>query len=419
MKLKTLAALTITLASLNALAQSQTLAPGPSDCDEMMIYNFASGMCEGKAMPGMPMTMFMAHGNAFVTGDIEEGPRAQNKIAAPNMFMVDAGTSVGESNYVNVDLMLTAEKWTIPRNGYPLLMQVGESNEDHQPFVDSQHPHSSPIMGLTFSDTFTLSEKSHVKFFAAPRGEATDGPTAFMHRPSGQVNPDAPLGHHIGQDVSHISSSVIGAEFRLNKTNFEISAFKGLEPEPTEVDLPTYTPDSLAARVTYRISEEIHAMASAAYVSHPEAHDPDLDHIWRYSFSMYTNAKFEGGAIFRDAFIYGLTNYYDHAGALSSWLYEASLSKNKNTIWGRFEAVERTPDELLIAQSNERTTGRYVELITLGYTRTLAQHHDCDFKLGASVTKDFLPIDYQRDYGGNPLTAKIFVQVSGMVMQMN
>jgi len=402
--------LALTLAALIlaiAFSLESRAAQSPNDCDEMTIYNYSTAMCEGKAMAGMPMTMIMAHGNLFVTGDLEEGPRAQNKVAAPNMLMADAGTTIGDRNYLNLDVMLTAERWAFPKQGYPLLLQIGEENEDHEPFLDAQHPHSSPIMGLTLSDTYSLNATDHIKVFAAPRGAATDGPTAFMHRPSGEVNPDAPLGHHIGQDVGHISSSVVGVEYRRNKSNLEFSTFSGQEPEPTKVDLPTYTPDSYAFRFTQQLNREIHAMASAAYVKNPEH---DLDHLWRYSLSIYTNTKFLSGWEFHDAFIYGLVNFYDHAGALNSFLYEAALEKEKSTVWGRFEALERTPDELSITQSNDRSTGRYVELLTLGYTHALVQHN---VNIGASVSKDFLPIDYQRDYGGNPLTAKIFAEVSG------
>jgi hypothetical protein len=44
------------------------------------------------------------------------------------------------------------------------------------------------------------------------------------------------------------------------------------------------------------------------------------------------------------------------------------------------------------------------------------QHKDWEFTVGASVTKNFLPVDYQRDYGGNPLTGRVFAQISGMKM---
>ncbi|MBR7513301.1 hypothetical protein KC219_24395, partial [Mycobacterium tuberculosis] len=65
------------------------------------------------------------------------------------MFMVDAGTSVGDRHYVNWEFMGTLEKWPYPGSGTPALLQIGEAQANGRPFLDAQHPHSTPIMGLT------------------------------------------------------------------------------------------------------------------------------------------------------------------------------------------------------------------------------------------------------------------------------
>src|SRR6185312_14267064 len=182
----------------------------------MTYWDITQGMCEPLAMPGMPMKMAMLHGNIFGTRVWQQGPRGRDAWASTSMVMGDLGTSVGERHYLSAEVMLTAEKWTFPDQGYPLLMQIGEQNSQGTPFIDAQHPHSSPIMGLSFSDTITLENgKDFLKFSFAPRGESTDGPVAFMHRATGMVNPDAPLGHHIGQDVGHITSTVLAGALKL------------------------------------------------------------------------------------------------------------------------------------------------------------------------------------------------------------
>ncbi|HXL73923.1 MAG TPA: hypothetical protein VN963_09900, partial [bacterium] len=162
------------------------------DVDMQMVMPFA--------IPHMPpMTMLMLHGYSFFETIAEEGPRGRADFSAPNMFMADLGTTLDDRQYLNLDVMLTSDLWTVPPTGTPELLQIGENQADGQPFVDAQHPHSSPIMGLTLSDTISLGDdKSSLKLFAAPRGESTDGPVAFMHRITGEVNPDVPLGHHVG-----------------------------------------------------------------------------------------------------------------------------------------------------------------------------------------------------------------------------
>jgi len=218
---------------------------GPGDCGDMEVWDYSMGMCMPLPMKDMPMRMAMFHGNTFFTQSWAERPRGKDAFSVPNMFMLDVGTSVGDRHYLNLDFMGTVERWTFPESGYPELLQTGEEREDGTPFIDAQHPHSSPIMGLTLSDTISLGHrKDHLKFWFSPRGQSTDGPIAFMHRSTGMVNPDAPLGHHIGQDAGHITSTVFGGAIRLSDTTLEASAFHGEEPKPTKVDLPMGKPDS-------------------------------------------------------------------------------------------------------------------------------------------------------------------------------
>jgi hypothetical protein len=333
------------------------------------------------------------------------------------MVMADLGTNVGDRHYLNVDLMLTAEKWLFPEAGYPLLLQIGESNAQGVPFIDAQHPHSSPIMGLTFSDTISLGTgKDHVKFFFAPRGESTDGPIAFMHRTTGMVNPDAPLGHHIGQDVGHISSTVIGASLKQGDERFEASVYNGTEPEPTQVDLPLGTPNSFSFRYIHDFSPVLFAMASFARVQNPEPDLPDILFENRYSASAYWQHPLGEEWSFYNTLIYGLITRYDHATSLSSFGEEFLFRGSGPRIWGRVELLQRTPEELAIPGLPDPASGRWVAAFTAGYTHRLAGWEGAELGLGGSVTKYSLPEDFQATYGGNPWSGRIFLQLSGMHM---
>ncbi len=90
----------------------------PGDCQgPMEAWDVGSAMCMPIPVAGMPMQMTMVHGNAFGTWITESGPRGRRAFAAPDMLMLDAGRSVGDWQYVNVDLMGTAELWTFPQAG--------------------------------------------------------------------------------------------------------------------------------------------------------------------------------------------------------------------------------------------------------------------------------------------------------------
>ncbi len=381
-------------------------------CGKNEIWDVGMEMCMPKPVAGKSLRNLSLHGNAFGVQTSESGPRGRHAFSAPDMFMADLGSSTG-NHYFNLDLMGTAEKWTFPTLGNPELLQIGERNAQGAPFIDAQHPHSSPIMGLTLSDTISLSDMNSLKVSIAPRGESGDGPVAFMHRSTGEVNPDAPLGHHLGQDAGHISSTVIAGSLGLGVNRIEASTFHGAEPEPTKVDLPLGNPNSYALRLIRDFTPEVTAMISAAYVKNPEHDDPTIPFVARYSASIYTKAKL-GAWSFDNSLIFGMITKYDHVSTLHS-VGEEFLFRDEhaNSIFGRIEYVERTAEELAIPSATpDEAHGLFAA--TLGYTRTIAKCESGELGLGASVIHDFLPAEFRPTYGGDPWTGKVFLRLSGM-----
>jgi hypothetical protein len=413
------------LAFFSAMAESAEFEPSlkmdqaaiSKDCSDMEVWDVGMGMCMPLPMAGMPMRMLMVHGNAFASEITESGPRGRTAFAATNMFMADLGTSVGDRQYLNLDYMGTFERWTFPYQGYPELLQIGETNSQGLPFVDAQHPHSSPVMGLTLSDTIALNEgKNSLKLFFAPRGESTDGPVAFMHRVTGMINPDAPLGHHIGQDVGHISSTVIGASLKLTNTRIEASTYHGQEAEPDSVDLPLGMPDSVSLRFVQEFSSSFMGMISFARVHSPESDQPDIAFENRYSASLYWQKALSPQWTFYETGIYGLVTQYDHSHYLSSFTEEFLFKGDHPRFWGRLEVLQRTPSELVVVGTVSPNTGEWIAAFTAGYTQKLASYAGMELGLGTSLTKDLLPGDFIGAYGGNPWTGRVFLQLGGMGM---
>jgi len=395
------------------------LAQDSESCGDSQIWDTSMSMCMPKpnGSASQPTKMLMFQGYSFFTETAEERPRGRDAFSVPNMFMVDLGSSVGSNQFINLDLMGTFERWTFPENGTPELLQIGETQKDNQPYLDAQHPHSSPIMGLTLSDAISLGQnKDAVKVWFAPRGESTDGPVAFMHRPTGVVNPDAPLGHHIGQDVGHISSTVIGGSLRISDATIEFSTFNGTEPDPTKSDLPVKTPNSYAMRFTQDYDSHLFTMISAAYVKSPEPNDDTLDHLWRYSASVYADKTFDNNWTLHNALIWGLINGYDNAAALNSFTEEFLFRKSARSLWGRVEVLQRTLAELEIDPGHDPDVGHWATAATVGYTHNILKYGSADIGLGASLTKYFLPSVFKDSYGRDPVAGKIFMRVGAMKM---
>lgn len=394
---------------------SHTLWPTSFECSSMLVWDMTTGMCMPLPMKDMPMRMAMVHGNMFGVRTFQEGPRGRDAWASPNMLMGDIGTSLGDYHYLNLDLMLTAEKWTFPKRGYPLLLQIGEENENGTPYIDAQHPHSSPIMGLTLSDTIAWkAELNHLKIFFSPRGSTTDGPIAFMHRPTGMINPDAPLGHHIAQDVSHITSTVIGASLKLGSHRFEASVYNGEEPSPEEVDLPLGKPDSFSFRFIEEFSKYFVVMASFARVDSPE-HDVETTE-YRYSASAYWQSPLSAHWSFYNTLIYGLITDHDSVEYLHSFAEEFLFRGSYPRIWARLELLQRSPDELTVLAASNQFDARWVTAATLGYSHKLFNWQNLEMNLGGSVTKDFIPSSFEAAYGDDPWSGRVFLQLTGMKM---
>lgn len=402
------------LGNANANAAMYDMMISPDRCGPSGYFHFGMSMCLTRPrLRGSFSGMVM--GAVFLADVGEQGPRGRRAIAAPNWAMLDLGVDLASWNRLELDAMFTAELVTLPERGYPELLQIGESNARGEPFIDAQHPHSTPLMGLTLSDviSFSAARTRLLRLSFAPRGESFEGPIAFMHRPTGTVNPDAPLGHHIGQDVGHISSTVLGASLYLGRTVIEASAFHGREPEPTQVDLPLGAPDSYSLRLAHGVGPHYLAAASFAYVNDPEG-DPEIPYVLRMSASLYTQHDLPRGWRAHGALIWGGIANYDRARFLNSLTLEALFRDEANALWTRAEAVQRTPAQLRVDAATDASapnSGVWAGALTIGYTRRIVSLWAFDFGVGGSGTVTFLPAPFEAAYGGAAVVSgKLFLE---------
>ena len=381
-------------------------------CSANEYWSFGMSMCQARPeRRGDLRAMIM--GAAFLADVGVSGRRSAHELVAPNWLMLDLGVDVARWNRLELDTMLTFERWTFPDSGYPLPFQVGEANEQGLPFVDAQHPHSSPLMGLTLTDVMSLSSAKTriVRVWFAPRGESTDGPIAFMHRATGTVNPDAPLGHHIGQDVGHITSTVVGLSLTLPSTIIEVSTFHGREPEPEAVDLPIGAPDSAGARVVQALGRHYTLATSLAYVHDPEGTGGSQP-AFRASLSAYGRWDLPYDWRAQATLIWGGISNYDGAAWLDSMTGEVLFTDWDNALWGRLEVLQRTPAELEVSPlPADPNAPDWVGALTAGYTRRIVSVGPVDFSAGASGTLNFMTDTFLNAYGGRPIVSgKLFVE---------
>lgn len=314
------------------------------------------------------------------------------------MWMLMYGKDLSSRNNFNVDVMGSPEQLTVGAKGTPQLLQT-----DH---VDNMHAHDT-IMAFEFRDALALGDgdKQHLTFLFAPRGEAAAGPVPFMHRPSAEGNPDAPLGHAL-QDGFHDVSTVLGLEYDDARTKFEATAFSG---QNVSWPLPMHRPDSYALRVSQDIDGHVGVGASYADALLPDdAGGAQLSQF--ISAWLTTSHEFHGDTL-KSSLIWGQMRP-THQSALNSFLEEGFYQHGMDKFLGRAELLQLTPQQLDLALSNGSASAKWVTAFTVGYERTLLKRKRLSVFGGGSYTKDIIPSEFHPAYGSAPSGTKLYLRIA-------
>ena len=195
--------------------------------------------------------ILMMHGYLAGIYDDQRGNRGDRKFFSENMFMFTGQSDFGWGT-LGLRSMVCLEPATIGCNGYPLLLQTGETCNGKKPLIDRQHPHDM-LMELAGVYTLRFSrENSLFAYFGYP-GEPALGPPAYIHRFSAFFNPEAPITHH-WLDSTHIVFGVATLGFVHDWLKIDASIFTGREPNQHRWDFDRPRFDSYSARLSIRAS---------------------------------------------------------------------------------------------------------------------------------------------------------------------
>jgi hypothetical protein len=340
--------------------------------------------------------MLMLHGAIFPRYTNVSTRRGDDRIDAPNWIMGMYSHPLGDSTQVGTRLMMSLDPLTEGGRGYPLLFQTGES-WNGEALHDRQHPHD-----LFDELSFSLSQKfehdlSAYVYFGYP-GEPALGPPAFMHRPSAMDDPDAPIGHH-WQDSTHITFGVATAGLvwsRFGGMKFEGSIFTGREPDENRYDFDRPRFDSYSGRVSWNPTKNLALQVSHGYIKSPEAVDPKTN-IHRTTASAIYNLPLGPDRNWSNTFVWGQNNASGE-GKTQSFLIESNYQRGRDTVYLRWERVEKSGHELVLDPPDESRIfpiGGY----TIGYVRDLSHGNGVDIGLGTQFTINNRPDSLDRYYG--------------------
>ena len=364
--------------------------------------------------------LFMFHYNIFVGLNRQGGTRGATKFESENWFMPLAFRRLGPGT-LQLRAMISAEPFTFPPAGSPLLFQTGETYKG-QPLVDRQHPHDL-FMELSASYTVALGEQgTWFAYFGYP-GEPALGPPAFMHRASAAENPSATLSHHL-QDSTHISYGVFTTGFTYRWFKLEGSVFNGREPDENRYDFDSHPWNSRSARLSFSPNSNWSMQVSYGFLRSPENQEPDVD-VRRTTASIQYNKPFNRGN-WAAAIIWGRNHASspDDVHNLNGYTAESTVSfLDKNHLYTRLELVDkddllRPSDRALLHIAQKHPSFR-IGAYTIGDARDLWNTDKVSIALGGDVTFYSKPQILDRIYGNSPVSWKLFLRIRPGKMDMS
>ncbi|WP_245978557.1 hypothetical protein [Aurantiacibacter xanthus] len=303
---------------------------------------------------------------------------------------------------VQLRTMLSAEPLMSAR-GYPNLFATGET-ANGEPLVDRQHPHDL-FMELAARVDLDLADNLTGFVYGGPVGEPALGPSAFMHRASARLNPEAPITHH-WFDSTHITYGVVTAGLAGRGWQLEGSAFRGAEPDEERWGIETPKLDSWSVRASLAPSDNWLVQASYGRIKEPEALHPGEDEARTTASVQYNSGK---GLSALAAF--SAKNRVP-GDTLTAWLGEVNWDITKrHSLFGRVENVLN--DELFHDHDDPLHDQAFrITKLQAGYAYTLPLGDAFSLALGGSAAKFLKPSVLDAAYGDNPMGYTLFAKLS-------
>jgi hypothetical protein len=361
----------------------------------------------------------MLHGQVTVVYTNEAGPRGDDGVFSTNHVMLNARRSAGKGVW-SIRSMWSVEPSMGPQ-GYPLLLQTGETADGINGLVDRQHPHDLPVeLAVTYSRPVG---SNHAFVYAAPVGAPALGPPAYIHRASASLLPVAPLAHH-WLDSTHLTYGVVTAGL-VTKQNvkFEGSIFRGREPDQYRWGFETPGLDSYSLRVSLNPTPALSFQASVGILEEPEQIHPGVNASRLTGSMLYTGELF--GAQLDSTLAWGRNAHsqsfstdpgtsHTHivpGPVTHAFLGEASLRFPKRH--GIVVRVERALKDGLFDMTDPRHADLYpVVRFTTGYAFDGIRLPGARIGVGASVSLAHVPTEIREDYDGPPASTLAFVRLA-------
>ena len=337
----------------------------------------------------------MTHGFVSLIHDRQGGPRGDTMTFSTSMLMLmaqrpAAGGTFGVRGMISADPLMG-------KRGYPLLLQTGET-ANGQPLIDRQHPHDF-FMELAASYSRPLSRQSSVFVYAGLPGEPALGPPAFMHRFSGEENPEAPISHH-WLDSTHITYGVATLGYVHGRVKIEGSVFRGREPDENRYDIESGRLDSGSVRLSVNPTANWALQLSRGRIKSPEALHADETVVRTTASAIYHRGSMQ------TTLAWG-RNAAGHHTTDTLLLESAVRLRRVHTLFGR---IERADKNELFPEGHPLDHETFtVGKLSVGYLYDLPREGRLRLGIGGLVSRYSLPGALEPHYG-SPTSVMLFAR---------
>jgi YHS domain-containing protein len=211
-------------------------------------------------------------------------------------------------------------------------------------------------------------------------------------------NPLAPITHH-WLDSTHITYGLVTGGVYGSRWKAEASVFNGREPDEERADFDFGALDSFSGRLWFLPTPKLTIQVSAGKLTEAEQEEdtgPRID-VSRISASLTHHTGTAESRLLATTLAWGRNEESGHGS--NALLVETNVTwRDRDTVFGRFEAVSKTAHDLAVAESDEAFT---VAKLQGGYTRYLSAWNGLKPGVGFSVSAGFVPEGLKGAYGGS------------------
>ena len=338
---------------------------------------------------------FIGDGSAFATFVTETGPEnSSNQFFSTNWATLGVHRTIGNRGELLVRGRFTAEPYTVPREGFPQLLQYVSPRSGGRPDVDRMRAHDL-VEELAVAAAVRIADGTFLQLYAAPVGDPALGPVPYAQRSSSRDFAEAPFAYDV-QEPFHVASRVITAGIASSFLSLEASTYRETASTGRHTTIESDGIDSWSGRVTLTPSARTSIQLSQ---SRRKSGFPER--------KITSGSLSYSGKVFLTSLLW--TRDETAGATFTAEGFETTIRLGRGTLLGRAERVDR-PTGVFVSFDPLAPIQRSSH-VTIGYIFDLMKTSNYRVGIGANADYHTQSHELEGGYGHKPQSVYAFVRV--------